>query len=78
VAYKLDLPPSTHIHPVFHVSQLKKHKGNHTVQRTPPMLPQTAALQPRNVLDRRMVQCQNQAKTQVLILWEGLALADVT
>jgi hypothetical protein len=25
-----------------------------------------------------MVQRQNQAKTQVLILWEGLALADAT
>jgi hypothetical protein len=34
------------IHPVFHVSQLKKHKGNHTVQGTPPMIPQTAVLQP--------------------------------
>ena len=78
VAYKLELPASTLIHPVFHVSQLKKHIGNYTVQGTPLMIPKTAALQPRTVLDRRMAKRHHQAHTQVLILWEGLAPTEAT
>jgi hypothetical protein len=59
------------IHPVFHVSQLKKHVGNQVVQRSLPILHQGPSLQPRAILERRMTRQNNQAATQVLIHWDG-------
>jgi hypothetical protein len=78
VAYKLDLPSSSMIHPVFHVSQLKKHVGNRVVQHFLPIMRPGPALQPRAILDRRMIRHNNRAVTQVLIHWEGLPLAEAT
>ncbi|MCI53029.1 hypothetical protein A2U01_0074275, partial [Trifolium medium] len=58
VAYKLELPPSAKIHPVFHVAQLKGFKGNNDEPYLP--LPLTTSeigptFQPTQVLDSRMV-----------------------
>jgi hypothetical protein len=78
VAYKLPLPPTASIHPVFHVSQLKKHIGNKIVQSTLPITPSSPTIIPQAVLDRRMVKRGNQATTQVLLHWKGLAPSDAT
>ena len=78
VAYKLELPSSSTIHPVFHVSQLKKHVGNQVVQQSLPITSPGPTLQPRAILDRRMTRQNNQAATQVLIHWAGLPPADAT
>lgn len=70
VAYKLELPPSSLIHQVFHVSQLKVLVGN--VQKTrhlPTVLSDVLVKQPEKILERKMVKRQGRATTQDLVKW---------
>jgi hypothetical protein len=58
VAYRLELPPTTCIHSVFHVSQLKKKLG--TLDRTVEELPSVSdngamELEPTRIIDFRWV-----------------------
>lgn len=75
VAYKLQLPDGSLVHPVFHISQLKEHRPDYTpVFSELPNLP-TLDLKdtvPERILDRRMVKKGNAAITQVLIKWTQL------
>jgi hypothetical protein len=71
-AYKLSLPPSALIHPVFHVSQLKEHIPDHTpVFKEIPVTLDLAGTDtvPELILDRKMVKRGNSSQMQVLIQW---------
>ena len=71
VAYKLLLPASSSIHPVFHVSQLKTAlPTDYTVSPLPPDL---EGLQiPEKVLQRRIRTSDNTIVPQVRIQWSNL------
>lgn len=81
VAYKLQLPEGSNIHPVFHVIQLKKHIGSRAV----PManLPSVGPdgqikTEPVAVLKRRMIPRGGVAVTQWLVLWHNLSPSEAT
>ena len=53
LAYRLALPPSAHIHPVFHVSLLKQAIGNQVVSSSLPSVPASMAV-PEHILQCRV------------------------
>ena len=73
VAYRLELPPSSKIHSVFHVSQLKLHHGPLLIHSELPLLDADGiiAREPVSILDRRMVKKHGSAHTEVLVQWRN-------
>jgi hypothetical protein len=72
VAYKLELPPASKVHDVFHVSQIKEFRADYTpvfaeLPKTPAL--DTLETSPEKILDRRLVKKGNTAVPQVLIKW---------
>lgn len=69
VAYVLGLPEKCRVHPVFHVSLLKKHikPGQQVLLGLP--LPDVRMQVPARVLDRRIILRDDKTVVQVLIKW---------
>ena len=75
VAYKLELPEGSMIHPVFHISELKPFVPDCTpVFDTLPVTTdlEAAAAVPDMIMDRRLVKKGNTTIPQVKVLWTGL------
>lgn len=81
VAYELRLPEESRIHPVFHVSQLKKHVGSKDkVSATVPPMDAEGQfmLVPVKILQKRMIKRNNAAVGQWLIQWAHLPVEEAT
>ncbi|KAI5343983.1 hypothetical protein L3X38_011860 [Prunus dulcis] len=81
VAYKLQLPTGCKIHPVFHVSCLKKHLGTYvTPSLTLPRITEDGIVQdePLAILERKLVKRGNAARVDVLVHWKGHTPEDAT
>jgi hypothetical protein len=69
VAYKLDLPAYSTIHPVFHVPQLKKAVGAQVLVSSSLPLALSELQVSKKILQRRMVTHGLLTVAQVLIQW---------
>jgi len=81
VAYKLDLPSSSQIYPVFHVSQVKQKLGKQIMPL--PHLPAvtskgTLVPEPQAILERCLKKKGSRAGVEVLVQWKGTLEQDAT
>ncbi|KAF7823703.1 Retrotransposable element Tf2 [Senna tora] len=79
VAYRLTLPTSSKIHPVFHVSLLKAFKGDLPKQQGEiPTILEPFTSCPKAIVDQRHVLNGEASKLQVLVEWEGFPREEAT
>lgn len=81
VAYKLLLPASSQIHPVFHISQLKKHLGSHAIpEQGLPLIDDEGRIlsEPVAVLERRLIPRNNEPIVQWKVHWANLPKSAAT
>ncbi|MCH86314.1 hypothetical protein A2U01_0007169, partial [Trifolium medium] len=79
VAYKLKLPEGSRVHPVFHVSLLKKAVGNYDEnEELPELMDEGEIYEPEAVLATRKINQQGEEIKQVLIHWKGKTAEEAT
>jgi len=81
VAYKLLLTEGCLLHPVFHVSQLKKHIGPHAIPtKHLPLIDDNGNIKvaPVSILERRLIPRNNEPVVQWLIQWSNLSSTQAT
>ena len=81
MAYKLELPASSRVHPVFYVSCLNKVIGENLPVQT--ILPEfneegKIILEPEAVMEKRTRQLRNRSISKYLIKWKNLPTEDST
>ena len=78
--YKLEFPPSSCVHLVFHVSFLKKViKKNILFQTILPEINEEdkIILEPETIFETRIKKLRNQSITEYLVKWKNLPLEEV-
>ncbi|XP_068662853.1 uncharacterized protein [Aristolochia californica] len=81
VVYKLQLPPESSVHPVFHVSQLRRAKGiSHSFSLLPPQLNTELVMlvEPAAILNLHRVDKNGQQRMEVLVQWKDLPEFEAT
>ena len=80
VAYKLELPAGSQVHPVFHVSQLKLCKGSTNMMGILPHCGPDGLLtaEPIAILDRKLAKVNNKRVVYVLVKWTNHNDEDAT
>ncbi|CAJ2679642.1 unnamed protein product [Trifolium pratense] len=79
VAYKLKLPTGSKVHPVFHVSLLKKVVGNYDEnEELPELMDEGENYEPEAVLATRKINQQGEEIKQVLVHWKGQTAEEAT
>ena len=81
LAYQLELPTHVKVHPVFHVSLLKKYVSNprHVLQENYNLRDDgSLKIQPEVVLDRRVKQLRNRKLVEVLVKWDMYPIEDAS